>query len=98
MLVPHQWLNVLATYGALCLLAAQLPFVINLLWSWRAGAPAPRNPWNAATLEWAAPSPPPHLNWGPSVPRVYRGAYEYSVPGEREDWLPQDLAPLARSR
>jgi cytochrome c oxidase subunit 1 len=98
MLVPHQWLNVLATYGALCLLAAQIPFVINILWSGLAGVPAPRNPWSAATLEWAAPSPPPHLNWGPSVPRVYRGAYEYSVPGEREDWLPQDLAPVARSR
>jgi cytochrome c oxidase subunit 1 len=97
-LVPHQWLNVLATYGTLCLLAAQIPFAINILWSWLAGRPAPRNPWNAATLEWAAPSPPPHLNWGPSVPRVYRGAYEYSVPDEGEDWLPQDLAPVVRPR
>ncbi len=97
-LVPHQWLNVLATYGTLCLLAAQIPFVINILWAWLAGKPAPRNPWNAATLEWSAPSPPPHLNWGPSVPRVYRGAYEYSVPGEREDWLPQELAPVTQTR
>jgi cytochrome c oxidase subunit 1 len=90
-LVPHQWINVLATYGTLLLLASQLPFVANLVWTRLAGRPAPRNPWNATTLEWSAPSPPPHLNWGPSVPRVYRGAYEYSVPGEREDWLPQDL-------
>jgi cytochrome c oxidase subunit 1 len=97
-LVPHQWLNVLATYGTLCLLAAQIPFVLNILGSWWAGRPAPRNPWNAATLEWIAPSPPPHLNWGPSGPVVHRGAYEYSVPGEREDWLPQDLAPAAQPR
>jgi len=95
-LVPHQWINVLTTWGTLCLLAAQIPFVINILWTWLAGAPAPRNPWSAATLEWSAPSPPPHLNWGPSLPTVYRGAYEYSAPGEREDWLPQDLAPAAR--
>jgi cytochrome c oxidase subunit 1 len=97
-LVPHQWINVVATYGTLCLLAAQLAFVINVVWSWWAGAPAPRNPWDAATLEWSAPSPPPHLNWGPSLPTVHRGAYEYSVPGERDDWLGQDLAPAARAR
>jgi cytochrome c oxidase subunit 1 len=96
-LVPHQWINVLATYGTLGLLAAQIPFVVNILWSRRAGAPAPRNPWSAATLEWSAPSPPPHLNWGASVPTVYRGAYEYSVPAEREDWLAQDLAPVGRA-
>ena len=96
-LVPHQWINVLATYGTLCLLAAQIPFAINILWSWLAGAPAANNPWNATTLEWAAPSPPPHLNWGARVPTVYRGAYEYSVPGEPLDWLSQDSAPPART-
>jgi cytochrome c oxidase subunit 1 len=94
-LVPHQWLNVLATYGALFLLLAQVPFVFNVIWSLAAGRPAPDNPWDATTLEWATGSPPPHLNWGPSVPRVHRGAYEYSVPGERQDWLPQALAVAA---
>ena len=94
-LVPHQWINVLATYGTLCLLAAQIPLVVNIVWSWLAGEPAPRNPWNASTLEWSAPSPPPHLNWGARVPRVHRGAYEYSVPGEPADWLSQDAMPVA---
>jgi cytochrome c oxidase subunit 1 len=93
-LVPHQWVNVLITYSALCLLASQIPLVINVFWSLLAGRPAPANPWNAATLEWSAPSPPPHLNWGPSLPVVQRGAYEYSVPGESRDWLPQDLAAI----
>jgi cytochrome c oxidase subunit 1 len=93
-LIPLQWINVVATYGTFCMLAAQIPFVLNILWSWRAGRPAPKNPWNATTLEWTAPSPPPHLNWGASVPTVHRGAYEYSVPGEPEDWLSQDSAPL----
>ena len=97
-LVPHQWLNVLSTWGALGLLVAQIPFVANVVWSLIAGVRAPRNPWDANTLEWTAPSPPPHLNWGPTVPAVHRGPYEYSVPGEREDWLPQDAAATARPR
>jgi cytochrome c oxidase subunit 1 len=93
-LVPHQWLNVVSTWGALGLLAAQLPLVWNVARSLAAGARAPDNPWEANTLEWTAPSPPPHLNWGPRVPVVYRGPYEYSAPGARADWLAQSLAPV----
>ena len=55
------------------------------------------NPWNANTLEWTAPSPPPHLNWGPTLPTVHRGPYEYSDPAAREDYLPQTHPPLARA-
>ena len=94
-LVPYQWINVLVTYGALCLLASQIPFIVNVLWALVAGQPAPVNPWNAATLEWSAPSPPPHHNWGESVPVVHRGAYEYSVPGAPRDWLPQHQSAAA---
>jgi cytochrome c oxidase subunit 1 len=53
------------------------------------GATASRNPWNANTLEWQADSPPPHGNWGPTIPTVYRGPYEYSSPEVPEDYLPQ---------
>ena len=81
--------NVLMTVAAICLGLSQIPFFVNFVWSLFAGRPAPQNPWNANTLEWAAPSPPPHLNWGERVPTVYRGPYEYSVPGAREDFLPQ---------
>ena len=35
-----------------------------------------------------APTPVPHGNL-PKIPHVYRGPYEYSVPGEKEDYLPQ---------
>ena len=38
----------------------------------------------------AAPSPPPHGNFA-TQPVVYRGPYEYSVPGHREDFFPQHL-------
>ena len=49
------------------------------------------NPWKATTLEWtAAPSPPiAHGNF-PETPKVVRSAYEYSVPGESKDYLPQN--------
>ena len=46
------------------------------------------NPWNATTLEWQTPPPPPHGNF-PEVPKVYREPYEYSVPGVSEDFIPQ---------
>jgi len=53
------------------------------------GARAPQNPWNAITLEWVAPTPPPHGNFGAALPVVRRGPYEYSAPGEEDDWAPQ---------
>jgi cytochrome c oxidase subunit 1 len=97
--LQHQqhW-NVIMTVGALCLGLSQIPFVINFLWSIFAGKKAPMNPWNATTLEWGAPSPPPHLNWGPTLPTVYRGPYEYSVPDATEDFTPQTQPPRAGAR
>jgi len=47
-----------------------------------------RNPWQATTLEWSAPSPPGHGNFV-TEPIVYRGPYEYSVPGSARDFTPQ---------
>ena len=49
-----------------------------------------RNPWHATTLEWnAAPSPPVgHGNFDKEL-TVYRGPYEYSVPGTDIDFSPQ---------
>ncbi|MFQ5839381.1 MAG: cbb3-type cytochrome c oxidase subunit I [Candidatus Methylomirabilales bacterium] len=96
-LEPLQAINVLITVSAICLGLAQIPFVINFFWSLFAGKQAERNPWQANTLEWAAPSPPPHGNWGDTIPVVYRGPYEYSSPEVSEDYLPQDrpLVPHA---
>ena len=50
------------------------------------------NPWRATTLEWTIPSPPPHGNFA-EMPTVYRGPYEYSVPGHDEDYWPQHIPP-----
>jgi len=98
MLVPHQWINVFTTVSLIGLIAAQVPFFVNYLVSMVRGRPAPVNPWEATTLEWTAPSPPPHGNWGAALPAVERGPYEYSVPGAAQDWLPQRIGALAAAR
>jgi len=63
--------------------------VVNFFWSLLAGQKASKNPWDANTLEWEAPTPPPHGNFPGPVPTVYRGPYEYSSPLVSEDYLPQ---------
>lgn len=67
---------------------AQIPFILNFFLSLRKPREAGENPWHATTLEWAAPSPPPHGNFA-TEPVVFRDPYEYSVPGHEEDYLPQ---------
>ena len=82
-------LNVLISFAAWILALAQIPFIINFFWSLFKGKKVQTdNPWEATTLEWAAPSPPPHGNFE-VVPHVYRGPYEYSVPGASKDFTPQ---------
>jgi len=41
----------------------QIPFIINFFWSMKRGEKVSENPWDATTLEWLAPSPPPHGNF-----------------------------------
>ena len=37
--------------------------------------------------------PPEHGNWGKETPKVYRWAYDFSVPGAKEDYIPQNVPP-----
>jgi cytochrome c oxidase subunit I+III len=62
-------LNALASFGALLIAVSIAIFVINVVVSYRRGRPAGANPWNAATLEWAVPSPPPAYNFA-AIPVV----------------------------
>jgi cytochrome c oxidase subunit I len=62
-------LNLVSTVGAFIVALAVLLFVLNVAKSWRAGQPAGRNPWGAATLEWATTSPPQPYNF-PHIPVV----------------------------
>ena len=87
-------LNEFITIMALIVGAAQILFVFNLIWSLRHGRDAGPNPWQATTLEWQTPQTPPgHGNWGKELPVVYRWAYDYSVPGAPEDFIPQNQPP-----
>jgi cytochrome c oxidase subunit 1 len=88
-IAPLQYWNVIMTWSALALGASQLVLLFNFFWSLKKGAKAPGNPWKTNTLEWAdADSPPPYHNYT-EIPTVLRGTYEFSVPGEAEDYLPQ---------
>jgi cytochrome c oxidase subunit 1 len=87
---PLRNLDKLATVSLVVMLCFQGVFIFNFFWSLRRGPKAPRNPWQANTLEWTADSPPPHGNWK-ELPNVYRGPYEYSVPGRDKDFWPQNV-------
>ncbi|CAN7457119.1 cytochrome c oxidase subunit I [Rhizobium sp. LjRoot258] len=89
-------LNMFISVAALVVGAAQLVFLFNLVWSLFRGRDAGGNPWRATTLEWQTPqTPPAHGNWGKDPPIVYRWAYDYSVPGAAEDFIPQNQPPTA---
>jgi len=78
-------------WAAVGLALAQIPFIVNLFWSLRNGPKVKSdNPWRSTTLEWQTPTPPPHGNFA-EPPRVYRGPYEYSVPGHPTDYTPQNV-------
>jgi len=86
-----QTLNASITVSALIVGVVQLVFIFNLVWSLFKGPKAGPNPWGATTLEWQTPdTPPKHGNWGAHLPVVYRWAYDYSVPGAKQDFIPQN--------
>ena len=85
--------NAPMTEFALVLGLFQIVFIVNLFGSLTFGRKASTNPWHSPTLEWsAAPTPPlAHGNFE-TIPSVYCSAYEYSVPGSAEDFIPQNRA------
>ncbi len=83
-----QHLRTLSTISLLVMLAFQMVFLFNFISSLISGKRAEANPWRSATLEWTVPSPPPHGNFA-EMPTVYRGPYEYGVPGRADDYWPQ---------
>jgi cytochrome c oxidase subunit 1 len=82
-------LNNAITAAAIALAVFQLPFIFNFFWSaWFGKKVESDNPWQATTLDWQTPTPPPHGNFT-HEPVAYRGPYEYSVPGAAKDFTPQ---------
>jgi cytochrome c oxidase subunit 1 len=90
---PVLHLNVFMSMAAFGLLAAQVPFIFNFFYSIFKGRRVGSNVWDATTLEWGATTSPPlgHGNFA-VAPVVYRGPYEYSVPGHTaSDFIPQHI-------
>ena len=87
-----QTMNAAISIAAIIVASTQLVFLYNLAVSSTRGKPAGDNPWGATTLEWqTATTPPTHGNFGKELPLVYRWAYDYSVPGAKEDFIPQNV-------
>ena len=65
--------NLISSIGAYVLAVATLVFAYNFLKSRKSGAIAGPNPWEAGTLEWTIPSPPPEYNFAvlPTVTSRY---------------------------
>ena len=88
------FLNQFITIVALIVGFSQLVFLYNLITSAKLGKIAGKNPWKACSLEWrTAEVPPGHGNFGTELPVVHRWAYDFNVPGAKEDYIPQDVPP-----
>ncbi len=87
-------MNKFMTWCAILMVASQIFFAFNFIYSMFFGKVAGRNPWRANGLEWMAPSPPGHGNFD-FQPIVYRGPYEYGAPESGKDYFPQTEPPEA---
>ena len=92
-----EMLNQTITVAALIVGIFQAVFIWNLIYSYFRGKDSGHNPWKATTLEWQTPETPPrHGNWeDKKLPAVHRWAYDYSVPGEEDDFVPQTVPQKA---
>ncbi|WP_290647606.1 cytochrome c oxidase subunit I [Aquisalimonas sp.] len=57
------WLNLLSSVGGFIMAAGVAMILLDIALHFRFGRPAPRNPWNADTLEWATDTPPGSYNF-----------------------------------
>jgi cytochrome c oxidase subunit I len=78
--------NMIVSIGVLFQIVGVLLFVFNLVWSYLKGKEAGNDPWDAWTLEWATPSPPPEYNFVTiPVVRSRRPLWDLKHP-EDPDW------------
>ncbi|HKO42588.1 MAG TPA: cbb3-type cytochrome c oxidase subunit I [Pyrinomonadaceae bacterium] len=82
-------LVVFVSISAIITVLVQFLFYFNVVWSIFKGKKADDNPWEATTLEWTTATPPPHDNFAGVLPTVYRGPYEFAVPGAPKDYMMQ---------
>jgi cytochrome c oxidase subunit 1 len=68
-------MNQLETIGAFVIAVSVLLLFVNLFWSSQRGEVAGGDPWDARSLEWSIPSPPPEYNFA-EIPIIH----------SRDDW------------
>jgi cytochrome c oxidase subunit 1 len=68
-------MNMLETIGAFIIALSVLIFFVNIIYSTKRGKRAPADPWDARSLEWSIPSPPPEYNFA-----------EIPIVQARDDW------------
>jgi cytochrome c oxidase subunit I len=64
-----EWSNLVSTIGSFLIAVGAIALVVNVWRSLRSGERAGDDPWDAYTLEWSTPSPPPPHNFD-VLPRV----------------------------
>jgi cytochrome c oxidase subunit I len=89
----NEW-NMVATIGAFLLGIGIAAFIIQAIYSVKKGKKAPADPWDARTLEWMIPSPPPVYNFARTPTVTHRDEYWHRkhTPAKK---LPPDEAPDA---
>jgi cytochrome c oxidase subunit 1 len=89
----NTWMPLVTTLFACAMVIGQLIFIANLVKTLAGKKNAPENPWEATTLEWTTPSPPPHGNWPvDAMPVVHRGPYDYGNADARDDFVQQTVS------
>ncbi|MSP91499.1 MAG: cytochrome ubiquinol oxidase subunit I [Myxococcales bacterium] len=86
--------NMIGTIGVVFQVVSVLIFFYNMMVSSKKGAVAGSDPWDANTLEWMIPSPPPVHNFDftpvvlserPLWDHKYTPGFEITVPAQREE-------------
>ena len=94
-LIPvHKFITICALITGL----GQIIFLVNLIYSRFKGPIAPQNPWEATSLEWSVPSPPPWNNFDGKHVVVYHDPYQYGVKSSTGDYLMQDSPENVQTR
>ena len=89
-------INEVVSFFAITGAIVQLVFFFNFFYSMFRGKKSPQNPWKSNTLEWTAPIDKQlHGNWPGDIPTVHRWPYDYSKPGKKQDFVPQNV-PLSK--
>ena len=80
-------LNMIETVGSFVIAVSVLSMFVNMIYTQRRGPLAGPDPWDARSLEWSIPSPPPEYNFA-----------EIPVVESRDDWWHRKYTEDAEGR